>query len=114
MMRYAAIGALVVALGLGGLLALKQGRVASLQAENASLQAENASLTRSVVVLENTKAQALSAERLAWQEIIRRAEANRSLKLQLAAYLEGDCDATDPACAVDYINSILRAATATD
>ena len=113
-MRYATIGALLVALGLGGLLMRERGRAASLIAENASLQEENASLTRSVTVLENTKAQALSAELLAWKEIIRQAEANSSLKLHLAAYLEVDCDSTDPACAVDYINSILRAATATD
>ena len=89
MMRYATIGALLVALGLGGMLMLERNRVASLQAENASL-------TRSVAALERERAQAREAQAVARAEAERVAAKAREYDDIREAILKGDSDADLP------------------
>ncbi len=101
MMRYIAIAALIAALGLSGLLWWQVSRVDDLRAANAQLR-------RNIEDLGAQRDQILLSIDLARQNAARHAETAAALRVQLEAYERGDCDATDPICAVDYINRILR------
>ncbi|MFG6586077.1 hypothetical protein [Sulfitobacter sp. MOLA879] len=100
-MRYIAIAALIAALGLSGALWWQASKVDALQATNAQLR-------RNVEDLSAQRDQILLSIDLAQKNAARHAETAAALRVQLDAYERGDCDATDPVCAVDYINRILR------
>jgi len=82
--------------------------VMDLRARNAGLRAAIADQRMAIESLEAARDLLRISIEISDRNAARQAEAAASLKLQLEAYQNGNCDPSDPACAVDYINGILR------
>lgn len=96
-----------ILLTIGALVLITFFYVQALRADNKQLKIDLALAISNKEEAIKAKNQAIEASTLAGQEAKRQAEKAVALNNQLKAYLEGDCDANDPACAVAYINRLL-------
>lgn len=82
--------------------------VMDLRARNADLRAQIADQRMAIDSLEAARDQLRISIEISDQNAARQAARAAALKLQLEAYQNGDCDPSDPACAVEFINRVLR------
>lgn len=105
-----ALTALVGGVGVWWVMDLRADNVA--QAATIDAQADTiATLEANAALIEQRARADRAAQEFAWFQASRLAERNRDLQAQLATFKDGtDCDPTDPACAIDFIDRILRGA----
>ena len=82
--------------------------VMDMRADNAALERSLAAAQRELAVSENIAEQARTARDVARATAERHKKVADDLSAALDAYRTGDCDATDPACAIGFINERLR------
>ena len=82
--------------------------VMDMRADNAALERELAAVQRELAVSEGIAEQARLARDVARAAADRNRRVADDLSAALDAYRTGDCDATDPACAIGFINDRLR------
>ena len=82
--------------------------VMDMRADNAALERSLAAAQRELAVEVYVSEQAKTARDVARATAERHKRVAEDLAAALDAYRTGDCDATDPACAIGFINERLR------